>query len=69
MTAPIRIIKRTFEALKYPKGSAEREKLNEEIETSEYLEDEKYILEGGTYQLHSFKTLEEAEEYIRDTLP
>lgn len=59
------IIKRTFEALKHPKGSQERIKLNEELITSEYQPDYKYILEVGNYQLHAFKTRKEAEEYLK----
>lgn len=59
------IKKRTFEALKHPEGSPERIKLNEELITSEYQQDYKYIIEVGNYQLHAFKTRKEAEEYLK----
>jgi hypothetical protein len=62
----LEIKKRTFEALNYPKSSKERNKLNEEILTSEYQTSYKYIIElGGKYQLQTFKTRREAEEYIK----
>lgn len=62
----LEIKKRTFEANKYPKGSLERNKLNEEILTSEYQPSYKYIIElNGKYQLKTFKTKREAEEYIK----
>lgn len=38
------ILRRTFEAAKYPKGSQEREKLNEDSVTGEYMTSYKYIL-------------------------
>lgn len=60
----MKIIKRTFKANKYPKGSQERIKLNEEILTSEYQPDYKYILEVGNYQLKAFKTEGDAREYL-----
>lgn len=61
----MKIIKRTFQASQHPEGSQERNKLNEELITSEYQPDYKYILEVGNYQLHAFKTREEAEEYLK----
>lgn len=61
----MKIIKRTFEALKHPEGSPERIKLNEEIITSEYQPEYHYIVEAGNYQLHAFKTRKEAEEYLK----
>lgn len=61
----MKIIKRTFKANQHPEGSQERNKLNEELITSEYQPDYKYILEVGNYQLHAFKTREEAEEYLK----
>ena len=36
--------KRTFEALNYPKDSAQRKKLNESAVTSEYMPSYKYVL-------------------------
>lgn len=38
-----KIIKRTFEALKYPEGSKEREELNLSAKTSAYMPSYKYI--------------------------
>lgn len=62
----INITKRTFKALKYPKGSMERDKLNEEILTSEYQPSYKYVLElGGRYQLKAFRTKKEAMAYTK----
>lgn len=61
----MKIIKRTFQASQHPEGSQERNKLNEELITSEYQPDYKYILEVGNYQLHAFKTRDEAEEYLK----
>lgn len=61
----MKIIKRTFEANKYPKGSQNKIKLNEEILTSEFQPQYKYILEVGSYQLKAFKTKQEAKEYLK----
>lgn len=54
-----RIQKRTFEALTFAKGSSEREKLNEETLTSEYMPSYKYMISDTLYQ---FKTEQEAEQ-------
>ena len=59
----MKIIKKNLQST--PEGSLERNKLNEELITSEYQPDYKYILEVGNYQLHAFKTREEAEEYLK----
>lgn len=45
------IKKRTFEALKYPKGSPERDKLNENVLTSEYYKSLKFaVFINGVYK-------------------
>ena len=56
------IYNRTFEALKYPKGSNERIKLNGSSITSEYMKSYKYTLISNNYSL-SFKTLGEAHRF------
>lgn len=56
------VVKRLFTALNYPKGSKERVKLNNNIETSEYFTSYKWGAVGGNYSL-SFKTKKEAENF------
>lgn len=67
------ILKRTFEALEYPKGSAERAKLNENSLTSEYMTSHKYEAkihypETETHTevtfSQSFRTKSEAQDYV-----
>lgn len=67
------LIKRTFEAIKYPIGSEKRKKLNLKPETSEYMTSMKYIvkilIEETKYnhayiQQQTFKTKTEAEMVI-----
>lgn len=64
------IIKRTFEAKKYPKGSEERKSLNLKAETSEYMTSQKYLLRQYYEETYShtaytsdmsFRTKREAE--------
>lgn len=55
------IHKRTFEALKHPKGSAERTELNKSAITSEYMPSYKYQRIGENYSL-AYRTKREAEE-------
>ena len=68
------IIKRTFEAAQYPKGSEERKKLNEKVQTSEYFTSKKWV--AIAYYRETVKTLahefkqtfinkKEAEEWLR----
>ena len=68
-----RIVKRTFEALKHPKGSVERAALNLKSETSEYMPSYKYtaIIEHPETETHyafssshTFRTKTEAQEYL-----
>ncbi len=75
MTNKIEIIKRTFVASKHPKGSKERDVLNEKSETSEYMTSYKYIVrehkaETETHLAHiidkSYKSKEEAQQYLNN---
>lgn len=52
------VVRRTFEASKHPKGSAERARLNLEWETSEYMPSHRYGVRGTPY---TFRTKGEAE--------
>ncbi len=38
------VLKRTFEAARHPKGSAERERLNRDVRTSEYMPSMRWIV-------------------------
>jgi hypothetical protein len=69
------VLRRTFEAENYPKGSPERIKLNEKALTSEYMHSMKYIAriyleanENMNEVIHKreFRTKAEAEEWIND---
>jgi hypothetical protein len=57
------IKKRTFEAKKYPVGSPERMKLNEDSVTSEYMPSHKYSLKGDHLRV-TFRTKFEAELFV-----
>lgn len=59
----MKLIKRTFEALKYPKGSPERIKLNEKSETSEYMPSYKYDVETDV-GCRAFRSKKEAVEFM-----
>lgn len=54
------IARRTFEACEHPAGSAERARLNECSETSEYLPSRRYTLRGPHFTT-SYATKREAE--------
>lgn len=59
------LIKRTFEADKHPFGSAERARLNDKVETSEYMHSYKWLvrdLKTGFEQ--TFTSRASAEAYI-----
>lgn len=59
------IWRRSFDALAYPKGSVEREKLNSSALTSEYYPSKKYIItENGEALPYSFTTRKEAELFL-----
>lgn len=61
------VVKRTFEALKHPKGSAERSQLNLDWLTSEYLPGHKYGVreDDGTHTPFTYRTKAEAEAKVR----
>lgn len=59
-----KIGRRTFEAEKYQKGSAERKKLNESGLTSEYMHSHKYHLKGANLST-SYRSNHEAEEAVK----
>jgi hypothetical protein len=59
----IKVVRRSFEALNFPKGSPERERLNLKAETSEYMPSYRYMLSGGTRQ--SFRTKGEGEAHLK----
>ena len=58
------ILKRTFEAKEYPKGSKERKRLNQWDTTSEYMPSYKWVYvspEGSRYQTRTKREAEEKE--------
>lgn len=60
------LIRRSFEALKFSKGSKERNKLNENSDTSEYYPSKKYSVVSihHEYPQRDFITKAEAIAYI-----
>jgi hypothetical protein len=59
------IVRRTFEAEKYPKGSAERAKLNENPLTSEYAHSYKYaVVDGSGESMEEFYSKTDAQNWI-----
>lgn len=56
-----KIKRRTFEAIRFPEGSYERIKLNENVLTSEYMPSYKYVLISGM-NFQTFRTKKEAED-------
>ncbi len=64
----MKIVRRTFEAAKHPKGSAERTRLNLEAATSEYMPSYRYMIAGsGTNWTFRSKAEAEAELTLRLT--
>lgn len=63
--AKYEIARRTFEAKKYPKGSATRANLNKNPLTSEYMVSEKFYVLRDDKLWRSFKTRKEAEIAIK----
>ncbi len=53
------IVRRTFEAEKYPKGSLDRERLNLNAATSEYMPSHRYAVDR-----QSFRTKREAIAFV-----
>ena len=62
----MKVARRTFEALKYAKGSTERELLNQDWLTSEYMPSYKYGIrnDDGSHLPFTYKTKYEAELHI-----
>lgn len=60
----MKVVRRTFEALKHPKGSPERARLNEDWLTSEYMTSYRYGVreDDGTQTPFTYRTKAEAEE-------
>ncbi len=61
------IVRRTFEATKFPKGSPQRAKLNENTMTSEYMTSYKWSIMGHNFSTTA-KTLKEASEKVKGYL-
>ena len=61
-------VKRTFEALKFPKGSPERAKLNEDWLTSEYMPSHGYGVrnDDGSHLPYTYRTKAEADKQVSD---
>jgi hypothetical protein len=63
----MRVARRTFEALQFPKGSPDRTRLNADVLTSEYMPSHKYMLvtdEGKSTPFTHFRTKQMAEIYL-----
>lgn len=61
----VRIVRRTFEATKYPIGSLQRKELNGNALTSEYYPSKKYlVLSTDNQSIGDFRTKQEAEYYL-----
>ncbi len=58
------VIKRTFEALKHPKQSSERMRLNDNIITSEYMPSYDWAVVGA-FHSSGYKTKKEAENKVK----
>jgi hypothetical protein len=59
----MKVVKRTFEALKYPKGSQDRVRLNGDWLTSEYMTSYRYGVrkDDGGHTPFTYRTKAEAE--------
>lgn len=58
-----KIKRRTFAAKNYPKESTLREKLNEDVVTSEYMPSYRYIVLLANRSYRNFRTKKEAEKW------
>ena len=60
-------VRRTFEALKFPKGSQERTKLNEDWLTSEYMPSHGYGVrnDDGSHLPFTYRTKAEADKRVQ----
>lgn len=63
MSTNLQVVRRSFEAAKHPKGSTEREHLNADWRTSEYMTSHKFgIVDAAGNRLpFTFRTKAEAE--------
>ena len=63
----MKVVSRTFEALKFPKGSPERTRLNEDWLTSEYMPSHGYGVrnDDGNHLPFTYRTKAEAEKKIQ----
>ena len=59
----MKVYRRTFEALKYPKGSAQRSELNKDWLTSEYMPSHKYGVrnDDSSHTPFTYRSKSEAE--------
>ena len=59
----MKVVRRTFEAAKYPKGSRERELLNQDWLTSEYMTSHKYGVrnDDGSHLPYTYATKQQAQ--------
>jgi hypothetical protein len=66
----VKVVRRTFEALKYPKGSPERARLNLDGLTSEYMPSYRYVLrlDDGSrpFAPLTFRTKREGEAKLKE---
>ena len=60
------IVRRRFEALKFPKGSPERNRLNRSSITSEFARHCPYLIVKGDKPVKSVESIEQAREIINN---
>ena len=67
----MKIVRRTFEALKFPKGSSERTELNKDWLTSEYMPSHGYGVrnDDGSELPFTYRTKAEAERKAKAKQP
>lgn len=66
MSPRLTVRRRTFEANEHPKGSPERQRLNERPLTSEYMPSYRYLVLDSEHprKSYSFRTKREAEAFL-----
>ena len=67
----MKTVRRTFEALKFPKGHPERARLNEDWLTSEYMPSHGYGVrnDDGSHLPFTYSTKAEAERKVKEVQP
>lgn len=67
----MKVLRRTFEALKHPKGSPERNRLNADNLTSEYMPSYRYVVrnDDGSHTPFTYRTKAEALSKVDSTQP